>query len=248
MIVCFSGTGNSLAVANHIAQLAGEKVYLLGEPLPLFRPLRSGENMIWVMPCHSWGMPKWVKRILRSLSIPGAEAANHHLVMTCGDDIGLAHLQWRKAMARRGWKAIGTYSVTMPNTYVLLPGFDVDSPEVANVKLEAMPQRVARIWHGIKCGARVDDVVRGSAPWIKTALVYPLFMLLLTSPKPFHPTDACIGCAKCAKACPLGNISMVQRHPQWSKRCTLCLGCYHTCPVHAVAYGNITARKGQKQL
>lgn len=248
MILCFSGTGNSLAVANHIAQLAGDKVYSLGEPLHLLPDVKPGEQVIWVMPCHSWGMPKWVKKNLRTTPLPGAEAANHHLVMTCGDDIGLAHLQWRKALAKRGWKTVGTYSVAMPNTYILLPGFDVDSLEVSAARMESMPQRVARIWHSIKCGARVDDVVRGGAPWLKTKVVYPLFMLLLTSPKPFHSTTTCVGCAKCAKACPLSNISMAGNHPQWGKQCTLCLGCYHACPVHAVAYGSITTHKGQKQL
>lgn len=36
-------------------------------------------------------------------------------------------------------------SVIMPNTYVLMKGFDVDTPEVADAKLKAMPDRVAHI-------------------------------------------------------------------------------------------------------
>lgn len=248
MIICFSGTGNSFAVARELAELARDTVYCLGKPLPDLPRAKPGENLIWVMPCHSWGMPEWVAKQLRTLSVPGADLASHHLVMTCGDDIGLAHMQWRKAVTRRGWKPVGAYSVSMPNTYVLLPGFDVDSPEVAARKLQDMPARVARIWRGIKCQARVDDVVRGSMPWIKTRLIYPLFMRFMTSPKPFHFTDACIGCGSCAHACPLSNISMVEKRPQWGKNCTLCLGCYHACPVHAVAYGHATAHKGQKRV
>jgi ferredoxin len=119
--------------------------------------------------------------------------------------------------------------------------------EIANHKLQEMPSRVTKIWHGIKCRARVDDVVRGAVPWIKTRLVYPLFMRFLTSPKPFHFTDACIGCGLCARVCPLKNISMQQNHPHWGKDCTLCLGCYHACPTHAVAYGHATDHKAQKQ-
>ncbi len=247
MIICFSGTGNSLVVAKELAALALDSVYCLGEPLPALPSVSSDENITWVMPCHSWGMPRWVAKMLRSLSIPGADLASHHLVMTCGDDIGLAHLQWRNAIRRRGWKPVGAYSVFMPNTYVLLPGFDVDSPEIADRKLEQMPSRVKRIWHGIKSQARVDDVTRGSMPWLKTKLVYPLFMRCMTSPKPFHFTDACIGCGSCARACPLGNISLPHKRPQWGKQCTLCLGCYHICPVHAVAYGHATDHKGQKK-
>lgn len=247
MIVCFSGTGNSLTVAKELAALARDTVWPLGEPLSSPPAIAPGENIVWVMPCHSWGMPKWVAKALKTLPIAGAEQSDHFLVMTCGDDIGLAHLQWRNAIKRRGWKPVGTYSVAMPNTYILLPGFDVDAPEIANHKLQEMPSRVARIWHGIKCRARVDDVVRGAVPWIKTRLVYPLFMRFLTSPKPFHFTDACIGCGLCARVCPLKNISMQQNHPHWGKDCTLCLGCYHACPTHAVAYGHATDHKAQKQ-
>ena len=247
MIICFSGTGNSLAAANKLAALARDKVFCLGEPLPIFPALQPDENVIWVMPCHSWGMPKWVKKLLRHINLPGAETCRHHLVMTCGDDIGLAHIQWRKSITRRGWKPIGTYSVTMPNTYVTLPGFDTDSATVTQQKLDRMPERISRIWHSIKCNARVDDVTRGSMPWLKTNIVYPLFMQFLTSPKPFHATDQCIGCGKCSRICPLSNIAMHNNKPQWSHNCTLCLGCYHACPTHAIAYGKATLSKGQKQ-
>ena len=30
------------------------------------------------------------------------------------------------AVTRKGWQCVAGYSVTMPNTYVSLPGFDVD--------------------------------------------------------------------------------------------------------------------------
>ena len=34
------------------------------------------------------------------------------------------------------------------------------------------------------------------------------------SPKPFHATEACIGCKKCEKVCPVGNITVTDR-PVW---------------------------------
>ena len=61
-------------------------------------------------------------------------------------------------------------------------------------------------------------------------------MLFLMPPKPFHATEACIGCKKCEKVCPVGNITVTDR-PVWGGNCTQCLACYHVCPVHAVEYG-----------
>lgn len=72
----------------------------------------------------------------------------------------------------------------------------------------------------------------------------PFFNTFLMSPKPFYATEACIACKKCEKACPVNNIKVTDR-PVWGDNCTQCLACYHICPVHAVEYGKVTAKKGQ---
>lgn len=81
-------------------------------------------------------------------------------------------------------------------------------------------------------------------PFTKSYLLRPLFNAFLMSPKPFHATEACIGCKKCEKVCPVGNITVTDR-PVWGGNCTQCLACYHVCPVHAVEYGKMTGKKGQ---
>lgn len=42
----------------------------------------------------------------------------------------------------------------------------------------------------------------------------------------------------------MNNIKVTDR-PVWGDNCTQCLACYHICPVHAVEYGKVTAKKGQ---
>lgn len=198
----------------------------------------------------------------------------HFMVCTCGDDVGLTHLEWRKEIRRRGWRPVGTFSVEMPNTYVLLPGFDVDDPLKEEEKLSKAPARIRAIARAIRHRARVDDVVRGRFPWIKSRILRPLFNLFLMSPRPFRHTDACVGCGLCASHCPMRNITMTRvdlpkngrredekpqlrieettlrgrespSRPKWGRDCAMCLECYHVCPRHAVAYGNATSKKGQ---
>lgn len=260
MIIVFSGTGNSLAVAHGLRKrLGGELCVLEREVLlnPSGRVLEvpQGEDVVWVFPVYSWGVPPVVAGFIRKSKIKGAHEAQHFMVCTCGDDIGRADDQWRSLIGRRGWSPRGAFSVQMPNTYVLMKGFEVDSQEVAAGKLASMPERLDTVAAAIRRGYSESDVVRGSSAWLKTAVVYPLFRRFCMSPRPFHATDACTSCGLCSRSCPMENISMApggtdecSSRPSWGNRCALCLRCYHICPSHAVAYGHETASKGQKQI
>lgn len=254
MIIVFSGTGNSLAAARELHKhLGGEIIRLEGEmliaPEHTLLDVAAGEDVVWVMPVYSWGVPQAVEAFMRLVKFKGAHQADHYLVMTCGDDIGYADNCWRRIVGRRGWTPRGSFSVAMPNTYVLMKGFDVDSPEVEADKLEDMPGRVADIADAIKRGFSGDDVIRGDMAWLKTSVVRRYFNLFCTSPRPFGClARRCNGCGLCSKECPLGNITMADGHPQWGVRCAMCLRCYHICPSHAVSYGNATEGKGQKRV
>ena len=248
MILCFSGTGNSRAVAQRPAAILGETLISISDCEPAEVDLTGHKRLILCCPVHSWGLPKAVMRYLKKLTLADVDMADipQFLVLTCGDDVGLAHEQWRKSVRRRAWRPRSAHSVFMPNTYVTLPGFDVDSPVVVDEKLAAFPRRIAEIAHAIKCNSPVDSVHKGRMAWLKTRIIYPLFMRFLTSPKPFDvDRSVCISCGKCSRACPLGNVTMKDGAPAWGKNCTLCLGCYHVCPVKAIGYGKRTDNKGQ---
>lgn len=250
MVICFSGTGNSLAVAHGIAdRLSLPLIEISGALLTTpsaADPLRCGGNtIVWVFPVYSWGVPPVMVNFIRNIEIEGAGSANHHLVITCGDDAGMTASQWRRLMKGRRWKTASATSVIMPNTYVLMKGFDTDPESLEHSKLESAPERVDLAAGRIRSGATGDLVTRGKFPHFKSRIIYPWFKRYAMSPKPFHATNACIGCGKCAASCPCLNIKMEDGHPRWGNICALCLRCYHTCPVHAVAYGKATAGKGQ---
>ena len=133
----------------------------------------------------------------------------------------------------------------MPNNYVLLPGFDVDKKEIEQKKLKDCEKRILEIVQSISRDERRLDVVRGSIPWLKSKIVFPLFCKWGISPKKWNSNPSCIGCGKCSKICPMVNIVMEEGRPRWGFRCCSCLGCYHVCPVHAVEYGKETKKKGQ---
>ena len=250
MIIYFSGTGNSRATALELAERLNTGVTELTGSLltsPAEHPLLCDgeEPIVWVFPVYSWGIPPVVVNFIRNCRIEGAEKSVHHMTITCGDDAGMTASQWRRLMASRGWKAGSATSVIMPNTYVLMKGFDTDPEALRDKKLEEAPAMTARAAERIAEGKTDDMIVRGKFPRFKSRIIYPWFKRYAMSPKPFHALDSCISCGRCAHSCPTDNINMEDGRPKWGDACALCLRCYHICPAHAVAYGKAPDGKGQ---
>ena len=250
MIICFSGTGNSLSVALHLSRLLDDRdiVNLRGELLVTENPeiALPCDRVVWVFPTYSWGVPPIVEKFICRVKI-ASDKALHFMVTTCGDDVGRIDKQWRSLVKKRGWNARGCWSVQMPNTYVCMKGFDVDPDDVAAKKLEAMPRRVEEVARQILSGADVVDVVSGSWSLIKSSLIYRWFRRYAMSPKLFRALETCTGCGACERGCPTCNIVLEEniRRPKWGGNCAFCLKCYHHCPVKAIAYGKSTNGKGQ---
>ena len=262
MIICFSGTGNTLAAARELAAALGDDCMvrlegrLLDEPekfdLATLAAPQHPSRIIWAFPTYSWGIPPKVVELMRRISDAGNLGAKafHHMLTTCGDDMGRTDRQWRRLIRARGWKPEGAYAVRMPNTYTFMKGFDVDSRETASEKIGKMPAEVSAIAADILAreGGRqgADRLIPGAWPRVKSAVIYPYFKKFCMSPAHFRSTGGCTGCGICAKVCPMGNISIGKGGaPIWGSNCAFCLRCYHSCPRNAVAYGKATDGKGR---
>ncbi len=271
MIYYFSGTGNSLHVARHLADALGEQLS------PMAFPSATNDDVIGlVFPVYAWGVPNVVEQFVRNLILPsprrgeGGEAFLY-AVMTCGDDMGYADKLLDAALhSACGRKFDAVFSVQMPNTYVCLPGFDVDSAEVCKAKLSKVQDTVKEIAACVSERKTVRRLTRGSFPWIKTYVIRPLFNRYLLTDKYFKvDASRCISCGRCRKSCPVGNIILASPQPspkgkgikslplggdleeavpQWQSHCAGCLACYHACPYHAINFDSKTQKKGQYNL
>lgn len=245
MIFYFSGTGNSAWIAHRLAETLGDRLVNMAEGEAETYELEADERVGFVFPVYAWAPPKLVTEFIHRMKV-SMPPAYLYFVCTCGDDTGKTAQVFTKAISARGWTCQAGYSVTMPNTYVSLPGFDVDDKELEKRKIQNAKARVEFIAGKLKARVRMNtyNCHEGAVPFLKTYLVRPLFDAFLMSPKPFHVTDKCIGCKRCEKVCPVHNIQ-VKEKPEWGHHCTQCLACYHTCPLHAVEYGTRTKGKGQ---
>ena len=261
MIYYFSGTGNSLHVARQLADRLCEQLS------PIVNPVLTHDKSIGlVFPVYSWGIPSvvdnFIRRFFQSAEVQSeTPPAYVYALMTCGDDVGYADRVLDNALlSAAGRKFDAVFSVQMPNTYVCLPGFDVDSDELCKAKLNRVQARVSEIAELVAARRKaVRRLKRGIFPFAKTYVVRPLFNRFLVTDKYFHvDASKCVSCGRCRKSCPVGNILLipttggqgaeVKEVPKWMSHCSGCLACYHSCPHHAINFGNMTAAKGQYSI
>ena len=147
-------------------------------------------------------------------------------------------------MKDKGLELNAAFCFKMPNTYVNMIGMTVDEPEVASEKIAKAKEKLPKVIEMIKAKTVISDMIKGGLPKFKSNVIGSGFYKW-ASDKPFFANDDCISCGKCAKVCPLQNITMEYGHPHWNGNCNTCDACYHYCPQHAIQYGKKTKGKGQ---
>lgn len=246
MIFYFSGTGNSRWVATYLRDTLHEKMYAISEIFDknIKYTLKEGEKVGFVFPVYAWGPPPFILEFIASLHFI-SDPEYIYFVCTCGDDVGKTADIFQGAIRKRGWMCNTGFSVIMPNTYVCLPGFDIDSLTIAIEKKQKAVIRMKDIVHRLAVCEKTVDCHEGSMPRLKSYVLRPFFHRFLMSAKSFCVSESCISCGMCEKICPVSNIHLSSGRPYWGNQCTMCLACYHHCPKHAIQYGRQTKNKGQ---
>ena len=184
MIFYFSGTGNSLYAARHLAKATQDRLISIPEEMsdPAFSKeyaLSTDERIGFVFPIHSWGPPEIVLRFIRRIRF--ANYQNHYcfFVATCGDDMGCTQQILKQALSGIHINLHAGFSLIMPNTYIALPGFDVDSPEVQKRKLEDAVPELERMESDVCRKTNTFRLHPGGMPRLKSYLILPLFRKFL---------------------------------------------------------------------
>lgn len=255
MIFYFSGTGNSLQVAENIAEHQGEELVSIAALMnhkKEFYEFRLKENEIvgFVYPVYAWAPPDIVLRFIKRLKLLNNNNNYIFSIATCGDNIGRTMAVLERTLKKAGLKLDSGFSVQMPNNYVVM--FDVDSKELEDQKLSAAQNALSEINKVIKDRETgVFRLVTGFIPSIMTVVMNPLFNKMAISTRRFYADEQCTGCGICEKVCNCKSIRLVenkgnsQLKPVWGKECAQCFACLHYCPVRAIQFGKGTVKKGR---
>ena len=247
MIFSFSGCGNSKYVAEALATQLNNTLVFIPEAARENHyefNLTADERLGFVFPVYAWAPPKLGLDFIQKLRLT-AKPEYVYFACTCGDECGHTEKIFRKAIEEKGWELSACFSMKMPETYIGMPGFKLDTEENAKKKIEAAEVTMERNIPRIANRDRFSDMIKGKAAWLKSYMINGSFNKFATDDRKYRSTEKCIGCGKCVQVCPLQNITLTEGRPKWNGHCTMCMACYHHCPTNAIQYGKGTEGKGQ---
>lgn len=237
-IYYFSGTGNSLNIANQLAsELGHSEMISIADIMRTKKPHTiEGDVIGFVFPVYFARVPVVVEQFLEHVEFG---KINHTFAVTNGGGLfGRTLKIFEKRFKTKGVELNAGYTIRMPGNHpiiVKMVSFDEE------VLYDTMTQRIKSISAMVKEHQRCKlETNYGLIGYLMSYLLF--YKLYLDSKKgeldkAFVLSDTCNGCGYCAQLCQNHNIELVGSNPVWKHNCINCLACYHYCPIEAIEFG-----------
>jgi Formate hydrogenlyase subunit 6/NADH:ubiquinone oxidoreductase 23 kD subunit (chain I) len=233
----FSGTGNSLYVANELHQhIENSTVLSIPQLLPDIKTLSEYDKIGVVFPVYGMGVPAVVRSFFRGMS----SLANKYIfvIATYGympaNVLKLSQIHLRRA----GLVLNYSKTVKMPGNYALVfqpPNIDTIIKRIkrAEAKTEAIAADIG--------AGRYNRIALHHFPsfeGVNNRMTVPN-----TADSKFVVDIKCTSCGICERNCPLSNIRLLEGKPTFQHKCQFCMRCFHFCPSEAINFGTLTTNK-----
>jgi ferredoxin len=242
----FTGTGNSLAVAEGIAKRLGDSevvpiASLAGAPGPI---VPAADRIGIITPVYFLGLPSLVAVVSGRLDLGRVKYA--FAVATMGGSGGSTALRQLDGILKRGPAGKGLdagFTIRMPGNYIIM--YEPPTGKKQEKLLKEADRRVEEIAEAVDKGRTVR------LPWSLFAilihgLLYPRFIAGLgEADRKFTADDRCTSCGICEAVCPVGNIRLDAGRPAWLHHCEQCMACIQHCPTSAIQAGPKTEGRGR---
>ena len=140
-------------------------------------------------------------------------------------------------LALKGYRVVGVDGFGMPQNWSsVVPAYSVRTSEKIVGQVDAMTSAFAAALLAEKPRfKKLFDAITGVL-LLPVSAVFVFFAHVLFV-KAMFPSDRCTGCGMCAKSCPVQAIAMKgKKHPRpyWTRSCEQCMRCVGYCPQRAV--------------
>lgn len=243
MVLYFSATGNTEFIAKEIAKgLDDECVNLLDRIRTNDNSeLHSDKPFIICAPVYVCEMPRFMAKYLKKQTFTGSKDV--YFIFTSGGYCGISGVLAKSMMKKKKMNYKGHAEFKMPRNYIINDSYPLLSAEECEERILDSYAKVADTVETIKNGGKLKSRYVFLFESIITIPFNPVWSKLKYQTKDFYTTDKCVGCNKCAKLCPLNNITVIDKVAKWGTECSHCMACIANCPTEAIEYGTISQGK-----
>ena len=243
MVLYFSATGNTEFIAKELAKRLNDSCINLLDRIKRddHSVLHSDTPFIICAPVYVCEMPRFMSAYLKKQVFSGSRDV--YFIFTSGGYCGISGVLARSMFRKKKMVYHGHAEFKMPRNYVASDAYAMLSEQETADRILAAYERLDSVVADIKVGRPLTARHVFLFESIITIPFNPVWCKLKLQAKDFHTTEKCIGCGKCAKLCPLNNITLKNGKPVWGDECTHCMACIGNCPTEAIEYGSITQKK-----
>lgn len=257
VIFYFSGTGNSLAVAQMLSEKLSDTIMIpLLSVRPSFEMPDEVESVGIVYPIYMNAVPKIVKEFISKMKLK--DSCYFYGVATHGGLPGNAGCYLLKTAKDNKIELKGYFEIKMINN---TPKGVAPKPlmrlnwekEISEDLIANMVKQVESDMPYIVSSIQARDSQSVNLLQRKSRRFGYQFTKLLwkisegSNPKlEFLLDKECTGCGTCEKVCSTGRIKITDGHPIWEQgNCCYCYACFNFCPVQAITVKHYEKKLGR---
>ena len=245
-IYYFSGTGNSLKIAQDLAAKLGDTdIVSISSIIKKDVEITDSSDKIGIVyPVYIWGIPKIGSQFIKKIKDTNNDKYFFALAANGGNVAG-SLLQLSNKLSSRGFKLSLGFSLITPSNY--LPKHSADPLEQQLALFASVEKRLSEIALLIKSN-EVAEIEKGPIKdlIVKTGIVYRLASPFIHKMDSFFwVDDNCISCGLCEKICPVQSVILKDDKPIWLYKCEQCFRCVNYCPKDAIQFSKSTIGKNR---
>lgn len=235
----FSGTGNTRRIACRLCEKLGVRyrceLYDVAEKRNFTQEIERADLLLFAFPVYGSAPP-----------IPMRQFVHRYAALWAGKKIAVAETQYffsgdgaaslGRTLKRAGGKIVGAEHFNMPNNLSDCTLFSVKNGEEAAQTVARAEKRADAFARRILCGKKKKRGFSLPSHAVGYLCQRKFWWKGEAKKRAQLKIDAarCVGCEKCVKNCPAGNLIKKDGKAAPLGKCVLCYRCVNLCPTRAI--------------